>query len=82
MNIMIVILATCCTTIEQPQYANIEESQCILTLENKAAVVSTESDLTELVVLNFPQSEHSIAKQIRWNVIEKVYIPPLPRPKS
>ena len=81
MNIMIMILATCCTTIEQPQCANIEQSQCILTFENKAVVVSTESDLTELAVLSFPQSEHSIAKQIWWNVI-KMYIPPLPRPKS
>lgn len=80
MNIMIVILATCCTTIEQPQYTNIEESQCILTFENKAAV-SIESDLTEFIVLSLPQSEHSIVKRIRWNVI-KTYIPPLPRPKS
>lgn len=81
MNIMIVILATCCTTIEQPQCANVEQLQCILTFKNKA-VASIESDLEELIVLSSSQPEHSIAKQIRWSVIKKAYIPPLPRPKS
>jgi len=81
MNIMIMILAIYCTTIEQLHCSDIEQSQCILTFEEIKAVVSIESDLTELVVLSFPQSEHNIVKQIRWNVI-KTCIPPLPRPKS
>ena len=78
---MIVVVAiTCPPTIEQLQCSAIEQFQCILTLKDKA-VVSMESDLEELIVLSSSQPEHSIAKQIRWNVI-KTCIPPLPRPKS